>query len=105
MLVIVELGALAVGVEVATGRGNLVGHLVRGLLVNAVPHHVDNLLAVHPLENPVAPNQKEVEVVLDLERNDLWLAHNYVCVAAVSRLLGFNVAEGSGDREAAGENS
>jgi len=103
VLIVVELGALVV--VVATGRRDLVGHPICSLLINAVPNHIGDLFVVHALENPVAPNQKEIEVVLYLERYDLRLAHDDVLIATVSGLLRFNVAESSRNGKPTRENS
>lgn len=78
MLIVMELLALTLLVEMATWRRNLIWHFVRSLLVDPVPHHVNDLLAVHALENPIAPNQEEVKFVLKLEGYNLWLTNNDV---------------------------
>jgi len=71
------------------------------LLGDAVPHGVDDVAIVEPLEDAVAANHEEVEVVLDLERLYLGVAHNHVGVSAVPRLLGLDVSESAGHRKTA----
>jgi hypothetical protein len=94
VLIVVELLVVALLVEVTAGRGDLVRLAACGLLTDAVPHHINDLLVVDALKDTVASNQEEVKVVLELETDDLRLAHDHVGVAAVTGPLGLNVSKG-----------
>lgn len=106
MLVVVELLAsicelLWVSLDVLHLGRQSVERLGAGLLGDAFPHGVDHVAIVQSLEDAVAANHEEVEVVLDLERLDLRIAHNHVGVSAVPRLLGLDVSESAGHRKTA----
>lgn len=63
--------------------------------MNAVPNSVDALLVIQTLENTVAADHEEIEVVLELEHLDLWLADDDVLVSTVLGPLGLDIAEGT----------
>ena len=103
MFIVVEGLPLTDLVRVTAGRGNGIRLSGGCLLTYAVPDYVDDLFVVYPLEYAVAPDQEEVEVVLEPERNNLGLTDNYIGVTTISLSFSLNIAEGTGYREPARE--
>lgn len=102
----ISSGSLLVIVSLAALVGSLAAaHFERevDLFSYSVPDGVDAVSVVEALENAIAADHDEVEVVLDLEALDVGVADNHVRVAAEPRPLGLNVPEGLRDREAAWE--
>lgn len=99
--------ALALLVAFATLQGvtaaDFVGNLY--LLVDTLPDCVDAVAVGQALENAVATDHDEVEVVLNAEALDIGLANDYVRVASVTRPLGLDIAECFRNRESPREDS
>ena len=101
MLVVVELLVVAtiltvavvrVSILVGLGRNGIVG-LAVDLIGDSFPYCVDALLIVEAFKNSIAADHEEVEVVLQFETLDFWLAHDDILVATVLLLLRFDVSK------------
>lgn len=64
------------------------------LLGYSVPNGVDTVSVVKALENAVAADHDEVEVVLHLEALDVRVAHDYVWISSEAGSFCLDVAEG-----------
>lgn len=95
MLIIVEGLFLALFIKVTAGWRNGVRLPAARLLTDAVPHHVNDLLVVHALEDAIAPHHEEVEVVLEFEGDDFWLTYDYIWISTISLSFGFDITESS----------
>jgi len=93
LLVVVSLAALVGSFAAA--------HLERevNLFGYSVPDSVDAVSVREALENAIAANHDEVEVVLHFEAFDVGVADDDVGVAAEAWAFGLNVSEGLGYRE------
>lgn len=99
LLVVVSLAAL-VGAFASA-------HLQRevDLFRYSVPDRVHAVPVREALENTVAANHDKVEIVLNLEALDVWIADDYVRVASETGAFGLNISECLGYRESTWENS
>lgn len=72
-----------------------VSHFVCGvyLFSYSIPDCVNTITIIQAFEDAIATDHDEVEVVLDLERLDVWFTHDDVWVASVLWTLRFDVAE------------
>jgi len=75
------------------------------LLVNSIPHAVNDLLVVETLKDTVAANQEEIVVVFQLETENLRVTNDNILIASISWPLCFNVAESARNGQSAGEHS
>lgn len=71
------------------------------LLVDAVPDRLNAVLVVEALEDAVAADHEKVEILLQLENTDLWIANNNVWIASIAHALCFDVAKSPRDRKQA----
>lgn len=91
-------------------KGILINILTQDLVAvkvtaGSIPHRFDDGIVVKFLENTIAAKHNKVVVWPDLEGFDLWVGNDALGIASVSRVLGFDVADGARDREAAREDS
>ena len=110
MLVIVKLllGARAIDLAFVTDsvvRGKCVRRLRSYLLVDAAPDGVDAALVVQTLENSIASNHEEIEIILQFETSNLRVANDNVRISSVLLSLCLNVSKGAGHGEAAWEDA
>jgi hypothetical protein len=75
------------------------------LFGDRIPDLIDAVSIVQPLEDAVASDHNEVEVVLNLERLDVGVAHDNVGIAAVLRSFGLDVSKRLADTESSRKNS
>lgn len=73
--------------------GDGVERLAVDLIFDSVPDGIDALLVVEPLEDAVAADHEKVEVILQLEYLDLWLADDDILISTILGAFCLNVAK------------
>ena len=68
-----------------------------------IPYCVDAVTVAKSLEDAITTNHYEIEIVLNFETLNIWIAHYYVWIATIARAFGFDITKCLGDRESSRE--